>query len=66
MNSVFLKLSEGLFLFGQGGVNRIEPIDNRYSESVYKTVIYNNLTKISAVTETVAEIEKMLVDKLVK
>ncbi len=66
MNSVFLKLSEGIYLFGQSGINRIEPIDTRFADSVYKTVLYNNLTKITAVKETQDEIEKMLLDKLVK
>jgi hypothetical protein len=58
--SKFLKLSEGLFLFGNGGVNRIEEIDNRYGASVYKTALFNNLQKISAVKESLEDIQKLL------
>lgn len=57
---IFLKLSEGIFGFGSGGVNRIEPIDDRYADSPYKTVLYNNLQKISAVKETLQEVQNLL------
>ena len=56
----FIRLSEGIFGFGQGGVNRIEPIDNRYGETIYNTVLYSNMMKISAVKETVDEVQKLL------
>lgn len=57
---IFIKLSEGIFGFGNGGINRIEPIDLRYGKSPYNSVLYNNLTKITAVKETIQEIEKLL------
>lgn len=57
---MWLKLSEGLFFIGQGGVNRIEPIDSRYQEGPYKTILYSNNSKISAVKETLADIQKLL------
>lgn len=56
----FIKLSEGIFGFGNGGINRIEPTDNRYGDTVYNTVLYRDLKKISAVKETVEELEKLL------
>jgi hypothetical protein len=56
----FIRLSEGIYGFGSGGVNRIEPIDNRYGATVYNTVLYNNLTKIGAVKETVEDVQKLL------
>jgi hypothetical protein len=56
----FIRLSEGIFGFGSGGVNRIEPIDDRYGDSPYKTVLYNNLQKITAVKETVQDVQKLL------
>lgn len=56
----FIRLSEGIFGFGSGGINRIETIDNRYGDTVYNTVLYSNLTKISAVKETLEEVQKLL------
>ena len=63
--SKFIKLSEGLFLIGEGGVNRIEPLALEYGfgevrESVFKTVLYSNTIKITTVKETIEEIEKLL------
>jgi hypothetical protein len=63
---IFIRLSEGIFGFGQGAVNRIEPIDDRYGDSPYKTVLYSNLQKITAVKETIDQIEKMLDNVLEK
>lgn len=60
---IFIKLSEGIFGFGNGGVNRVEPMDIRYEKTCYNTVLYNNLTKITAVKETVDEI-KLLLDNV--
>ena len=57
---IFLRLSEGIFGFGSGAINRIEPIDDRYGDSPYKTVLYNNLQKITAVKETLEEVQKLL------
>lgn len=67
--SKYLQLSEGLFLFGQGGVTRVEPLDKRGSsgystDSEFNTVLYNNNLKITVVKNTVDEILKMLDNKL--
>ena len=60
--SNWLNLSEGLFLFGPNSINRVEPIDSRYAASTneYKTVLYNNTTKIATVKNSVDEIKQML------
>ena len=57
---IFLRLSEGIFGFGSGGVNRIESTDNRYGDTVYQTVLYNNMCKLSAVKESLEEIQILL------
>jgi hypothetical protein len=63
MDNKWINLSEGVFLFGPGGINRIEPMDKRDGvKTPYQTVLYSNLTKISVVKETIEEI----VDKLEK
>lgn len=63
--SKFLKLSEGLFLMGQGGIVRIEPLAVEYGfgqvkENDFKTVLYAATGKITVVKDTVEEIEKLL------
>jgi hypothetical protein len=57
---IFLRLSEGIFGFGAGGVNRVEEVDNRYGESIYRTALFFNNTKLSAVKESIEEIQKLL------
>lgn len=57
---IFIRFSEGIFGFGNGGINRIEPIDDRYGDSPYKTVLYNNLQKIGTVKETLQEVQNLL------
>lgn len=59
-NSKWLRLSEGLFYFGTGGCNRLEEVDNRYGESIYKTALFSNNTKLSAVKESLEDIQKLL------
>lgn len=63
---IYLRLSEGIFGFGNGGINRIETIDNRYGESIYQTALFNNLQKLTAVKESIEEIQKMLDNALEK
>lgn len=59
---IFLRLSDGIFGFGQGGINRIETIDERYTQgnSAYKTILYHNTTKIAGAKESLEEIQKLL------
>lgn len=53
----FIELSEGVYLFGEGGINRFEPMDKRDGiRTAYETILYNNTSKISCVKETVQEI----------
>lgn len=61
--SNWVKLSGGLYLFGQDGVNRLEDYVHHLSNgelSVYKTSLYHNTSQITVVRETIDEIEEKL------
>jgi hypothetical protein len=59
----WLQLSEGTYLFGQGGVNRIEPMDKRTGiKTPYNTVLYSDNTRITVVKETEKQIYELLLD----
>lgn len=62
MKYVWLELSGGLYLFGQGGINRIEPVDQRDTSRtyVYVTELYSGLTKVATVKESIETIKEML------
>lgn len=59
-NTQWLKLSECLFLFGEGAINRLETVDNRYGECVYPTVLFNNRQEVGRVKESIDDIQKLL------
>jgi hypothetical protein len=61
--SKWLQLSEGIYLFGNGGINRIEPMDKRNGvQTPYNTVLYSNTDRITVVKETEEQILNLLVD----
>lgn len=61
--SKWIQLSEGVYLFGNGGVNRIEPMDKRNGiQTPYNTVLYSNADRITVVKETEEQILNLLVD----
>lgn len=63
MINKWIKLSEGTYLFGPGGINRVEPVNVRKSDgslSDYKTALFVGLTKITTVKDTEEEIEEKL------
>lgn len=61
--SKWLQLSEGIYLFGNGGINRIEPMDKRNGlETPYNTVLYSDTNKITIVKETEEQILNLLID----
>lgn len=60
---MWLKLKDGCFFFGTGGITRFEPVDSRYvdpASNIYNTVLYRDTKRVIGVTETVDEIYKML------
>lgn len=61
----WLKLSEGVFLFGQGGITVYKTIDLRDKPStfLYRTELYANSVRIDLVKETVEEINEMMEGK---
>jgi len=62
MTSKWLELSGSLYLFGEGGINRIEPVDQRdtHKKYIYITELYQGLSRIAAVKESLEEIKEML------
>lgn len=61
--SKWIQLSEGIYLFGNGGINRIEPMDKRNgTQTPYNTVLYSNTDRITVVKETEEQILKLLID----
>ena len=64
-NGKWLTLSEGLYLMGGSGVNRVEEIDTRMiTETVkYRTALFITNVKIGVVKETIEEIRALLLDK---
>lgn len=59
---MWLKLSDSIYWFGEGGVNKIEAIDSRYKTSMDKdnSLLYVNNIKLGSVVETVDEISQLL------
>lgn len=61
----WLMLSDSLYMFGLGGVNRLEE-NNHYksdgTKSDYKTVLYIGTSSIAVVKESIEEIKKLLTD----
>jgi hypothetical protein len=63
MKNKWLQLSEGIFLFGTGGINRIEPMDKRNGvKTPYNTVLFSDNNKITVVKETEKQIYELLLD----
>jgi hypothetical protein len=61
MKSNWIQLSEGIYFFGAGGINRIEPLDKRNGvQTPYNTVLYCGNERITVVKETEEEIAKFL------
>lgn len=62
MENKWLELSGSLYLFGQGGINRLEPVDQRDTTKkyIYITELYQGLTKIATVKESIEEIKEKL------
>jgi len=59
----WLLLSDGLYLFGENAINRVEKVSGYLSDgkkSVYVTALYNGQKEITRVTTTVEEIKEML------
>lgn len=54
----WLKLSDGVFLFGQGGITSVKSIDLRDKPDsyIYRTELYSGATKVATVTEPVDKI----------
>ena len=54
----WLKLSEGVFLFGQGGITSVKSIDLRDKPEsyIYRTELFSGDKRISLVKESVDEI----------
>lgn len=64
--SKWLKLSDGVFMFGEGGITRFEATKlylNDGSVSPYKTALYTGTNKVSIVTNSETEIHEMLSPK---
>jgi hypothetical protein len=59
---MWLRLSEGVFFFGPGGVNVIKDIDMRDKPSTYifRTELLSGSTRISLVKESSDDILKLL------
>lgn len=60
---MWLRLSENLYCFGATGINRIEEITTYKvdgSRAEYQTALFVGATKITAVKESVEEIETLL------
>lgn len=59
---MWLRLTDGIYFFGTGGINRIEEIDTRYvqGEQVYFSTLFINTTKVGATKHTVDELQGML------
>ena len=59
---MWLKLSDSLFYFGQGGITRIETVDMRDTTKkyVYVTELFQGVVRVAAVKETVEEIKELL------
>lgn len=61
MKSSWVQLSEGIYLFGEGGINRVEPLDKRNGiKTPYNSVLFHNNERITVVKETEKEILKIL------
>jgi hypothetical protein len=58
----WIKLSEGVFLMGQGGVTYFEAIPAYDVKNEYKTVLYMGSKRIH-VKESVDDIFNLIVDK---
>ncbi len=66
MNNKWLKLSDGLYLFGNGGVSKIERADLlNCPNSPYITILYgSNNVKITSVKESIEELLELLHEKI--
>lgn len=62
----WLKLADGAFLFGEGGINRFEENKDYTSNGVrskYITSLFNGAYRITATTESIEELMEMLGDQ---
>jgi hypothetical protein len=61
-NNKWLILSQNLYLFGNGGVSKVEEIDTRLltKETTYRTALFCTNVKVGVVQESVEEIQRML------
>lgn len=63
----WLELDGSLFMFGVGGITRVEPLGegDRYvggRKIEYNTSLYQGTTRITIVKDTVEEIKKLLTE----
>ena len=62
---MWLKLSDSMYYFGSGAVNRCEPVDRRGKPDfyVYMTELYCSNVRVGLVKETIEEIYDILQNK---
>ncbi len=58
---MWIKLSNCLYFFGEGGITKIVPNEfHNTNPTEWITVLYNQTHKVDTVKESIEEIEKML------
>lgn len=61
-NGTWLNLSDGLYLFGQGGIDRLEESPHHENgKSEMRTALYKGQTKITIVKESLETIKILLI-----